>query len=140
MFIRRVLPRAAQKTSILYDVYTNNKATHETSNTIGRVLKCVSTEDINLNIAQKFRTSSDVTWAESHCKLGQISLPTWTRVHKAVSQHYELEQSNGREIWPAQRPATSNQEIKDNILFCSNLGCWNKRGNTQAIVDIESLF
>jgi hypothetical protein len=112
-----------------YDVYRHKNASDEDFKMIDSMFKRILNEDKWLcNNAQKNLNAGVFVNGEMHPKMESGPGFFQQSVREHLMHHRKLEDQAGQEIWPARQmlPADS-RESKEDLDFCSNLACKNRR-------------
>jgi phenylpropionate dioxygenase-like ring-hydroxylating dioxygenase large terminal subunit len=136
-FIQRFVPSGPTKSAMRYEVYRHNNATDEDFTVISDMYKRIMSEDKYLCAnAQKNLNAGIFVNGEMHPKLEQGPLFFQSTVRDVVTGHYEREQKEGREVWPAQQviPKSATATQNDEFL-CTAVDCCRNKGDMMGASD-----
>jgi len=152
MMIQKFLPVSASQTKVHYEVYRNKNSSEKDFRTIADTYARVMKEDkalcdraqANLNAGVFINGELHPRWEK-----GQFSpilrsffhlaatrkfeatnrfqsigpLHFQSQVREAITEHFQLEKSEGREIWPARPQMSKDAVSKSDQEICDGLAC-----------------
>lgn len=145
MMIQKFMPSAASQTKVHYEVYRHKGSTEEEFRTIADTYARVMKEDKALcNRAQANLNAGVFINGELHPrweKGSSIILTTTARstttnkipppgplhfqsqVREVITEHFQREKAEGREIWPARQQLPKDATSESDMEICNGLSC-----------------
>ena len=113
-----------------YEVYRNKNASDEDFKVIDEMYKRIMSEDKVLCAnAQRNLNAGVFVNGEMHPEMERGPLYFQKTVREVVKAHFNKEQEQGREIWPAQQRVPKTAEVaQSDANFCSAVDCCRNRG------------
>lgn len=125
MMIQKFLPAGPNKSSMSYEVFRNKKSSDEDFHAIADTYARVMAEDkVLCDRAQKNINSGVFINGEMHPKWEKGPLFFQQSVREVVTEFYQREKKEGREIWPARQQLPEDAAIsQEDLEICSGLAC-----------------
>lgn len=123
--IQKFLPSGPRSSKMAYEVYRNRNSAEEDFKLISDMYARVMREDkVLCNNAQKNLDRGVFINGQLHPKYEKAPLFFQKSVREAITEHYDKEKSEGKEIWPAKRKLPGNSEISDkDEIMCADISC-----------------
>lgn len=112
-----------------YEVYRNRNSSEADFRLISDMYARVMGEDkVLCNNAQKNLDRGVFVNGQLHPKYEKAPLFFQSTARQVITEHYEREKAEGREIWPAKRVLPGNAQVseKDEML-CAALACGTRK-------------
>ncbi|KAL4923688.1 aromatic ring-hydroxylating oxygenase subunit alpha [Aspergillus undulatus] len=125
ILMQRFVPLEPAKSIMKYEVFRNKNSSDEDFNMIDSIYKRVMSEDKDLCAqAQKNLNTGVFVNGELHPTMEKGPLYFQKVVRDLVTEHFEKEQMEKHEIWPARQrvPKEATASAKDE-QFCASLSC-----------------
>lgn len=118
-----------------YEVYRNKHATDEDFKVIDEMYKRIMSEDKVLCAnAQKNLNAGVFVNGELHPEMERGPVYFQKTVREVLKAHFEKEQEEGREIWPAQQRVPKTAVVsQSDANFCSAVDCCRNNSNGGAV-------
>lgn len=108
-----------------YEIYRNRNSSDTDFKLISDMYARVMSEDkVLCNNAQKNLDRGVFVNGQLHPKYEKAPLFFQSSVRDVITEHYEREKAEGREIWPAQQKLPCDAEVsqRDEIM-CADIAC-----------------
>lgn len=137
--IQKFLPASPTRTLITYEVYKNKHSSLEDFHVIADMYERVMREDkILCNAAQANLNRSVFVNGQLHPRWEKAPLFFQKTVREVVTEHFQREKEEGREIWPAKRQVVGNIGSSDeDEELCRGIdaaACMNGGGTRQELL------
>lgn len=131
-YIMRCVPVSPSQTHMEYEVYRHKDATDEAFDGINKIFKQVLKEDKDLcNAAQKNLNIGVYVHGKLHPQHEKGPLFFQRTVKGLVVAHHDVEEKEGKEIWPATPVLDMESQSSEEVDFCRKLDCQaNAGGNS----------
>lgn len=108
-----------------YEIYRKKGSSDEDFRRIADVYERVMSEDKTLcELAQKNLVSGVFVNGQLHPKFEKGPLFFQNNVRQMITEHYEKEKKEGKEIWPAKHTPTENADISNqDEEICRGIEC-----------------
>jgi len=121
-YIMRCVPLSAAQTHMEYEVYRHKDATDEAFDGINKIFKQVLKEDKDLcNAAQENLNVGVYVHGNLHPQHEKGPLFFQKTVKDLVVGHHELEEKQGKEIWPATPVLNMESRLTEEVAVCRKL-------------------
>ncbi|KAL5342060.1 ring hydroxylating alpha subunit-domain-containing protein [Aspergillus crustosus] len=123
-YLMRCVPLSASQTHMQYEVYRHNEASDEAFHKIDSIFKQVLKEDKDLcNSAQRNLNAGVYIHGNLHPQHEKGPLFFQQTVKDSVFAHHNVEEKEGREIWPATPDLKLTEDLSDEMEFCRRIDC-----------------
>ncbi|KAL6229464.1 hypothetical protein BDW75DRAFT_249646 [Aspergillus navahoensis] len=124
-FTQRFVPISPTKTSMKYEVYRHKNASDADFDLVNQMYKRIMSEDKYLcAYAQKNLNAGVFVNGELHPTMEKGPLYFQKVVRDLVVEHFEREEKEKKEIWPARQILPKESEVSEkDVQFCSSLSC-----------------
>ncbi|KAH8691418.1 Rieske [2Fe-2S] iron-sulfur domain-containing protein [Talaromyces proteolyticus] len=125
IMIQKFLPTGPTSSKMAYEIYRNRNSAENDFRLISDMYERVMKEDkVLCNNAQKNLDRNVFISGQLHPKYEKAPLFFQSTVRDVITKHFELEKSEGREIWPAKRKIQRNAEVSEkDEEICAALSC-----------------
>jgi hypothetical protein len=126
--IQKFLPSSPKSSKMAYEIYRNRNSSDADFKLISDMYARVMGEDkVLCNNAQRNLDRNVFTNGELHPKYEKAPLYFQSTIRDAITEHFEREKAEGRQIWPAKPkvPCSSDVSEKDEEI-CAALACGAK--------------
>ncbi|KAH3904261.1 hypothetical protein HBI56_176730 [Parastagonospora nodorum] len=125
MMIQKFLPSSPTSCQMSYEIYRKKGSSDEDFRRIADVYERVMSEDKTLcELAQKNLVSGVFVNGQLHPKFEKGPLFFQNNVRQMITEHYEKEKKEGKEIWPAKHTPTENASISNqDEEICRDIEC-----------------
>lgn len=129
MMIQKFIPQSANSSKMGYEIYRNRNSADTDFKAISDMYARVMAEDkVLCNNAQKNLDRNVFINGQLHPKYEKAPLFFQSTVRQVITEHFELEKSEGREVWPAKRKLQCNaQRSEKDEEICASLSCGNPK-------------
>jgi hypothetical protein len=129
MFIQKFLPSGPGKTNIAYEVWKNKTSSDEAFHLIADMYERVMREDkVLCDKAQQNLERGVFVNGQMHPKWEKAPLFFQQTCRDVVTEHYQREKKEGREIWPAKRLMRDNLgKTDEDEEICKALECGREK-------------
>ncbi|KAJ5638311.1 hypothetical protein N7490_008190 [Penicillium lividum] len=129
IMIQKFLPISASSSKMAYEIYRNKNSCEEDFHAISDMYERVMREDkVLCDNAQKNLDRNVFVNGELHPKYEKAPLFFQSTAREVITEHFEREKAEGREIWPAKQKVSCNSQISDkDEEMCASLSCGAKR-------------
>lgn len=123
--VQKFLPSGPKSSKMSYEVYKNKDSSDTDFNLINDMYARVMSEDkVLCNNAQRNLDRGVFVNGQLHPKYEKAPLFFQSSVRDAITEHYEREKSEGRELWPAQQKLPGDAEVsQQDEMICADLAC-----------------
>lgn len=123
--VQKFLPRSQDSSQMAYEIYRNRNSSDEDFKLISDMYARVMGEDkVLCSNAQKNLDRGVFTNGQLHPKYEKAPLFFQSTVRDVVTEHFEREKKEGREIWPAKAKVPCDTEVSDkDEAICASLAC-----------------
>lgn len=124
--IQKFLPSGPRSSRMAYEIYRNRNSSEEDFKLISDMYARVMSEDkILCNNAQKNLDRGVFVNGQLHPKYEKAPLFFQSSVREVITEHFEREKKEGREIWPARQklPCDAQVSEQDEVLCKEIDGC-----------------
>jgi hypothetical protein len=130
MMIQKFQPSSPGKTNITYEVYKNRNSSDESFHLIADMYERVMREDkVLCNAAQRNLDRGVFVNGQLHPKYEKAPLFFQKTVREVITEHFQREKAEGREIWPARQKVAGNVGVSDEDEdICAGIACGNGEG------------
>lgn len=130
MMIQKFQPMGPGQSNITYEVYRNKHSTDEQFHIIADMYERVMREDkVLCNAAQRNLDRGVFVNGQLHPKYEKAPLFFQQTVREVVTEHFQREKKEGREIWPARQRVVGNVGGTDeDEEICSGIACGSGAG------------
>ncbi|KAK3197418.1 hypothetical protein GRF29_216g130313 [Pseudopithomyces chartarum] len=130
IMVQKFLPQGPNQSKMAYEIYRHKNSTEEAFKAISEPYNRVMHEDKVLCMGQQMNLDRGVfTNGFLHPKWEKAPIFFQSAVREAVTEHYEREKREGREVWPAKQKVKgpgADISAKDEAI-CEGLGCGMQR-------------
>ncbi|KAE8350334.1 Rieske [2Fe-2S] iron-sulfur domain-containing protein [Aspergillus coremiiformis] len=129
IMVQKFLPKGPNKSSMAYEIYRNRNSSDEDFKLISEMYARVMAEDkVLCDNAQKNLDRGVFVNGELHPKFEKAPLFFQSTVRDVITDHFNQEAAEGREIWPAKQQLPGNAQVseKDEDI-CASLACGLKK-------------
>ncbi|KAJ5953627.1 hypothetical protein N7454_000523 [Penicillium verhagenii] len=125
IMIQKFLPRSANSSKMAYEIYRNKNSGDEDFHAISDMYERVMREDkVLCDNAQKNLDRNVFVSGELHPKFEKAPLFFQSTAREVITEHFEREKAEGREIWPAKQKVPCNSQVSDkDEAICAALSC-----------------
>ncbi|KAJ5927789.1 hypothetical protein N7466_006745 [Penicillium verhagenii] len=125
IMIQKFLPRSANSSKMAYEIYRNKNSGDEDFHAISDMYERVMREDkVLCDNAQKNLDRNVFISGELHPKFEKAPLFFQSTAREVITEHFEREKAEGREIWPAKQKVPCNSQVSDkDEAICAALSC-----------------
>ncbi|KAJ5154681.1 uncharacterized protein N7500_010120 [Penicillium coprophilum] len=129
IMIQKFLPSSPKSSKMAYEIYRNRNSSETDFKLISDMYARVMGEDkVLCNNAQKNLDRNVFTSGELHPKYEKAPLFFQSTVRDVITEHFERERSEGREIWPAKPKVSCNAGISEkDEQICASLACGSQK-------------
>lgn len=126
--IQKFFPKSAGDSKMGYEIYRNRNSSEEDFRLIADMYARVMGEDKVLCTNQQKNLDRGVfTNGQLHPKYEKAPLFFQSTCREVITEHFEREKAEGREIWPAKPKVTCDVEVTDkDEELCASLSCGAK--------------
>ena len=128
--IQKFLPKSPNSSQMAYEIYRNRNSSDADFKLISDMYARVMREDkVLCNNTQKNLDRNVFTSGQLHPKYEKAPLFFQSTIREVITEHFEREKAEGREIWPAKPKLPCNAQVseKDEEL-CAALSCGTQNG------------
>ncbi|KAJ5662893.1 hypothetical protein N7507_003624 [Penicillium longicatenatum] len=125
IMIQKFLPKSASSSKMSYEIYRNKNSGDADFHAISDMYERVMREDkILCDSAQKNLDRNVFVNGELHPKFEKAPLFFQSTAREIITEHFEQEKAQGREIWPAKQKVPCNSQVSDkDEEICAALSC-----------------
>ncbi|GAB7323139.1 hypothetical protein MBLNU13_g05640t1 [Cladosporium sp. NU13] len=124
MMIQKFMPSSATHTKVHYEVYRNKESSEEDFRTIADTYARVMKEDKALcDRAQANLNAGVFINGELHPRWEKGPLHFQSQVREVITEHFQREKAEGREIWPARQQLPKDAVSESDMEICNGLAC-----------------
>lgn len=125
MMIQKFIPIGPSRTTISYEVYRNKSSTDEQFRAIADTYRRVMGEDkVLCEGVQKNLNAGVFANGELHPHWEKGPLFFQQTVREVISEHFQREKAEKREIWPARQKLAEGATMSEGDMeICEGLGC-----------------
>lgn len=123
--IQKFLPKSASSSKMSYEIYRNKNSGDADFHAISDMYERVMREDkVLCDNAQKNLDRNVFVSGELHPKFEKAPLFFQSTAREVITEHFEREKAQGREIWPAKQKVPCNSQVSDkDEEICAALSC-----------------
>lgn len=124
--IQKFLPSGPRSCKMDYEIYRNKNSSDEDFKLISEMYARVMAEDkVLCDNAQKNLDRGVFINGQMHPKFEKAPLFFQNTVREVITEHFEQEKAEGREIWPARQTLPGDAKIseKDEEICAGIVGC-----------------
>lgn len=123
--IQKFLPKGPNSSTMAYEIYRNKNSSETDFHLISDMYARVMSEDkVLCNNAQKNLDRGVFVNGQLHPKYEKAPLFFQSSVRDAITEHFEQEKAEGREIWPARQRLTCDAQVSEkDEQICASLAC-----------------
>lgn len=123
--VQKFLPKGPRSSQMAYEIYRNRNSSEVDFKLISEMYARVVGEDkVLCNNAQKNLDRNIFTSGQLHPKYEKAPLFFQGTVRDVITEHFEREKAEGREIWPAKPKLTCDVKLSDkDEEICASLSC-----------------
>lgn len=127
--IQKFLPSGPRSSKMAYEVYRNRNSSEADFRLISDMYARVMGEDkVLCNNAQKNLDRGVFINGQLHPKYEKAPLFFQSTARQVITEHYEREKAEGREIWPAKRVLPGNAQVSEqDEMLCADLACGTRK-------------
>ncbi|KAL4937861.1 hypothetical protein BDV06DRAFT_215579 [Aspergillus oleicola] len=130
-YLMRCVPLSPSKTHMQYEVYRHNEASDDAFHKIDSIFKQVLKEDKDLcNAAQRNLNAGVYVNGKLHPQHEKGPLFFQQSVKHSVIKHYQTEEEQGGEIWPASSVSSKTRDLDEEIELCRKIDCHSTSGSS----------
>lgn len=123
--VQKFLPKSPNKSTMAYEIYRNRNSSDADFKRISEMYARVMGEDkVLCDNAQKNLDRGVFVNGQLHPKFEKAPLFFQNTVREVITEHFNREKAEGRQIWPARQklPGEAKVSERDENL-CASLGC-----------------
>lgn len=123
--IQKFLPMSASSSKMSYEIYRNKNSDDASFHAISDMYERVMREDkVLCDNAQRNLDRNVFVSGELHPKFEKAPLYFQSTAREVITEHFEREKAQGREIWPAKQKVPCNSQVSDkDEEICRALSC-----------------
>lgn len=123
--VQKFLPRSPNTSTMSYEIYKNKHSTDAEFHLIADMYERVMREDkVLCDAAQRNLDRGVFVNGLMHPKYEKAPLFFQNTVRETVTQHWEREKREGREVWPAKRTMRENAGVSEvDEEICRGVEC-----------------
>ncbi|CAO2651593.1 Nn.00g041630.m01.CDS01 [Neocucurbitaria sp. VM-36] len=127
MMIQKFLPAGPNHSNITYEIYKNKNSSSEDFHLIADMYERVMREDkVLCDAAQKNLDRGVFVNGQLHPKYEKAPLFFQKTVREVITEHFQREKKEGREIWPARQKVEGNVGVSiEDEEICAGIACGN---------------
>lgn len=127
--VQKFLPSSATTSKMAYEIYRNKKSSDADFKFISEMYERVMREDkVLCDNAQKNLERGVFVNGQLHPKYEKAPLFFQSTVREVITEHYNREKKEGREIWPARQQLPGNAEVSNqDEEICAGISCGSQR-------------
>ena len=125
MMIQKFHPLGPSETNVTYEVYKNKHSSDEDFHIISDMYERVMREDkVLCDAAQKNLNRGVFVNGQLHPKWEKAPLFFQKTVREVITEHFQREKREGKEIWPARQKVVGNVGVsEEDEEICSGIAC-----------------
>ncbi|KAL5117567.1 hypothetical protein ACEQ8H_004460 [Pleosporales sp. CAS-2024a] len=125
IMIQKFMPASPTSSKMYYEIYRNKNSTDEEFHLIADMYERVMREDkILCDGAQKNLDRGVFVNGQLHPKYEKAPLFFQNTVRQVITEHYEKEKKEGKEIWPTKQMMKENARVSDrDEEICKGIEC-----------------
>ncbi|KAF4993702.1 hypothetical protein FDECE_13342 [Fusarium decemcellulare] len=129
IMIQKFLPSGPRSSRMAYEIYKNRNSSDTDFKLISDMYARVMSEDkVLCNNAQKNLDRNVFVNGQLHPKYEKAPLFFQSTVRKVITEHYQREKSEGKEIWPAKQKTPGDAQVSDqDEMLCANISCGTQK-------------
>ncbi|KAJ5612858.1 hypothetical protein N7510_006052 [Penicillium lagena] len=130
IMVQKFLPKSPNSSQMAYEIYRNRNSSETDFKLISDMYARVMGEDkVLCNNTQRNLDRNVFTNGQLHPKYEKAPLFFQTTVREVITEHFEREKSEGREIWPAKPKLPCNAQVSEkDEEICAALSCGIQKG------------
>jgi rubrerythrin len=134
--VQKFLPSSPTTCVMNYEIYRNKASSDEEFTRIAEIYERVMREDkVLCDAAQKNLDRGVFVNGQLHPKWEKAPLFFQNNVRQTITEHYEREKREGREIWPAKRTMRENVKVSDaDEAICRGIECGVEGGGQKEVL------
>jgi hypothetical protein len=123
--VQKFIPKGPRRSQMAYEIYKNRNSSEVDFKLISEMYARVMGEDkVLCNNAQKNLDRNVFTSGQLHPKYEKAPLFFQSTVRDVITEHFEREKAEGRELWPAKPKLTCDVKASDkDEEICASLSC-----------------
>lgn len=127
--IQKFLPKSADNSKMAYEVYRNRNSSDEDFKLISEMYARVMREDkVLCTNAQNNIDRNVFTNGQLHPKFEKAPLFFQSTVRDVITEHFEREKAERREVWPAKPKVSCDTKVSDkDEALCASLACGSQK-------------
>lgn len=127
--VQKFLPSSATTSKMAYEIYRNKNSSDADFKLISEMYERVMREDkVLCDNAQKNLERGVFVNGQLHPKYEKAPLFFQNTVRDVITEHYNREKKEGREIWPARQKLVENVEISNqDEEICAGISCGSQK-------------
>jgi hypothetical protein len=127
--VQKFLPSSATTSTMAYEIYRNKNSSDADFKLISEMYERVMREDkVLCDKAQKNLERGVFVNGQLHPKYEKAPLFFQNTVRDVITEHYNREKKEGREIWPARQKSVENVEISNqDEEICAGISCGSQK-------------
>ncbi|KAL4894952.1 Rieske [2Fe-2S] iron-sulfur domain-containing protein [Aspergillus ambiguus] len=129
IMVQRFLPKGPNSSTMAYEIYRNRNSSDDDFKRISEIYARVMAEDkVLCDNAQKNLDRGVFVNGQLHPKYEKAPLFFQNTVREVITEHFNREEAEGRQIWPAKQklPCDAQVSEKDEDI-CASLGCGSQK-------------
>ncbi|KAF5862106.1 hypothetical protein ETB97_012090 [Aspergillus alliaceus] len=125
IMVQKFLPKSPNRSTMSYEIYRNRSSSDEDFKLISEMYARVMAEDKVLCInAQKNLDRGVFVNGQLHPKYEKAPLFFQSTVREVITEHYNREKAEGKEIWPARQKLPGNAQVSESDeAICAGISC-----------------
>lgn len=127
--VQKFLPKSPNSSKMAYEIYRNRNSSENDFRIISDMYARVMGEDkVLCNNAQKNLDRNVFVNGQLHPKFEKAPLFFQSTVRDVITEHFEREKREAREIWPAKQKLPCNAQVSEkDEEICAALSCGLQR-------------
>lgn len=123
--VQKFLPSGPKSSKMSYEIYKNRNSSDTDFKLINDMYARVMAEDkVLCNNAQRNLDRGVFVNGQLHPKYEKAPLFFQSSIRDAITEHYEREKAEDREIWPAQQKLLCDAEVTQrDEMICADVAC-----------------
>jgi hypothetical protein len=123
--VQKFLPKGPNKSTMAYEIYRNRNSSDADFKRISEMYARVMGEDkVLCDNAQKNLDRGVFVNGQLHPKFEKAPLFFQNTVREVITEHFNREKAEGRQIWPARQKLPGEAKVSEqDENLCASLGC-----------------
>jgi hypothetical protein len=123
--IQKFLPRGPNSSTMAYEIYRNRNSSEADFKLISEMYARVMGEDkVLCDNAQKNLDRGVFVNGQLHPKYEKAPLFFQSTVREVITEHFDREKAEGREIWPARQKLPNDAQVSEkDEEICAGIAC-----------------